>query len=67
MQVLGTRIITGIVGIALAAFIIQTGGWIFSTAVLLLSLGAWFEFARAFVNKGIKLAYFTGLAMIVLI
>ena len=64
---MGTRIITGIVGIALAAFIIQTGGWIFSTAVLLLSLGAWFEFARAFVNKGIKLAYFTGLAMIILI
>ena len=67
MQVLGTRIITGIVGIALAAFVIQTGGWLFSAAVLLLSMGAWFEFARAFTNKGVRLAYFTGMAMIILI
>ena len=67
MQVLGTRIITGIVGIALAAFVIQTGGWLFSAAVLLLSMGAWFEFARAFTNKGVRLAYFTGMVMIILI
>ena len=64
---MGTRIITGIVGIALAAFVIQTGGWLFSAAVLLLSMGAWFEFARAFTNKGVRLAYFTGMAMIILI
>ena len=67
MHGLGTRIITGIVGIALAAFVIQTGSWIFSTAVLFLAMGAWLEFSRAFANKGCKLAYFSGLIMVILL
>ena len=36
-----TRIITGIVGIALAAVIIQTGGVFFAGAALLLAWLAW--------------------------
>ncbi len=57
-----TRIITGVVGIVLAAFIIQTGGWVFGAAVLLLSLIGWHEYARAFSHKGLPLSYFSGMA-----
>lgn len=56
-----TRIITGVVGIILAAVVIQTGGWVFSAAVLLLSLIGWHEYARAFSHKGKALAYFSGM------
>ncbi len=62
-----TRIITGIVGIALMTFIIQTGGTLFAGAVLVLSLVAWFEYAQAFSHKGGNLTFFTGLVALVLI
>ncbi len=55
-----TRIITGAVGIVLAAFVIQTGGWLFAGFALLLSLIAWFEFARAFVHKHENILFFIG-------
>ena len=55
------RILTGIVGIALWAYIIQTGGWLFSAVALLLSLIGWHEYSRAFVNKGISTAYLSGM------
>ena len=60
-----TRIITGIVGIALAAFVIQTGGWVFAAAVLLLSLTGWHEFARAFAHNGQPASYFTGMLALI--
>ena len=55
------RVVTGIVGIALAAFIIQTGGVVYSAAVLLLMLIGWHEYAKAFSSFGKPLAYFTGM------
>ena len=61
------RVITGIFGIALAAFVIQSGGWIFSAFALLLSLLGWYEFAAAFSRKGITTAFFTGLLGLVLL
>ena len=54
------RIITGIIGIAAAAFVIQTGGEVFAGVTLLLMFLAWFECARAFSERGIGLALFTG-------
>lgn len=56
-----TRIITGVIGIALAAFIIQTGGLLFAGFALVLALGAWFEYVRAFQNRGLGLTFVTGL------
>ena len=47
-----TRIITGVVGIVAAAFIIQTGGVVFAGFALLLSLLTYFEYTRAFQNIG---------------
>ena len=56
-----TRIITGVVGIALAAFVIQTGGALFAGFALVLSMLAWFEYARAFHRKGSNLTFLTGI------
>ncbi|BAL82311.1 putative phosphatidate cytidylyltransferase [Selenomonas ruminantium subsp. lactilytica TAM6421] len=54
------RIITGIIGIAAAAFVIQTGGVVFAGFTLLLMLLAWFEYARAFSERGMGLSLVTG-------
>ncbi|MBO6202263.1 MAG: phosphatidate cytidylyltransferase [Selenomonas sp.] len=54
------RIITGIIGIAAAAFVIQTGGAVFAGFTLLLMLLAWFEYARAFSERGMGIALVTG-------
>ena len=56
-----TRIITGVVGIALAAFVIQMGGALFAGFALVLSILAWFEYARAFHRKGSNLTFLTGI------
>ena len=61
------RIITGIAGIALAAFIIQAGGSIFAGAVTLLAVLAWHEFARAFAQHGQRLCYLSGIAVLLLL
>ena len=56
-----TRIITGVVGIALAAVVIQMGGALFAGVALVLSILAWFEYARAFHRKGSNLTFLTGI------
>lgn len=56
-----TRIITGVVGIALAAVVIQMGGALFAGFALVLSILAWFEYARAFHRKGSNLTFLTGI------
>lgn len=54
------RIITGIVGIGLAAFVIQAGGTLFAVCGLVLALGAWFEYCNAFDKKGYRTALVIG-------
>ena len=54
------RIITGIVGIGLAAFVIQAGGTLFAVCGLVLALGAWFEYCNAFSRKGYSPAFLIG-------
>lgn len=54
------RIITGIVGIGLAAFVIQSGGLLFAACGLVLALGAWFEYCNAFSSKGYSPAFLIG-------
>ena len=61
-----TRIITGIVGMGLAVYVIDFGSWLFSLTVLALSMLAWHEFARAFGNAEQKLSYLLGMAAIML-
>ncbi len=43
---MATRIITGVLGIAIAAGIITAGGWLFVGAVVLLALIGWHEFSK---------------------
>ena len=62
-----TRIITGIIGIALAAWVIQTGGMLFAGFALVLALLAWFGYVRAFSERGMGLTFVTGLAGIALL
>ncbi len=56
------RVVSGIIGIAIAAFIIQTGGAAFGAAVLLLMLIGWHEYAQAFRHKDMEPAYWSGMA-----
>ncbi len=64
---MGIRVVSGVVGIALAAFIIQTGGAAFGAATLLLMLAGWHEYAGAFRHYGMPTAYYGGMAMTALI
>ena len=62
-----TRIITGAVGIVLAAYVITQGGWLFATAVFLLSVLGWWEFHQIVGAKGRKAYYLTsGLGSVLL-
>ncbi len=54
-----TRIITGVIGIAVAAFIITKGGGLFSIAVLALSIIGWYEFKQLAASKGYHVYYMT--------
>ncbi len=59
------RIITGVVGIGLAAAVIQAGGQLFALCALLLAVLAWMEYVRAFAHKGGNLAFLIGIVAIV--
>ena len=61
------RIITGIIGIAIAAFVIQYGGAPFAGFAIFLSLVAWHEFSGVFRRAGVITTYIFGaLTLIVL-
>ncbi len=57
-----TRSITGIVGIALAAYIVNAGGAWFGAAALLLALAGWHEYWRALKNIHLTPWYLAGMA-----
>ena len=68
MTPLVLRIITGIIGIAIAAFVIQYGGAPFAGFAILLSLLAWHEYSSAFRRAGVITTYIFGaLALILLV
>ena len=55
------RVVSGVIGIVLAAFIIQTGGAAFGAAVLFLMLIGWHEYTQAFRHKELSPAYWSGM------
>ena len=62
------RIFTGIIGIGIAAVVIQFGGAPFAFVAMLLSLAAWYEYSSAFERTGIYTARILGgLILIVLL
>ncbi len=60
------RVITGVIGIALAAIVIQWGGWVFGAFATILALVGWYEFSAAFSRKGIRMTFFTGVPALAL-
>ena len=54
------RIISGVVGIIIAAIIIQLGGAVFAAFAAILSLIGWYEFAKAMSKKGIESTFVLG-------
>ena len=54
-----TRIISGIIGIGIAGYVIQTGGTTFTVAAAVLAALAWFEDTRAFSPRGGSPALFS--------
>lgn len=56
-----TRIISGTIGIALAAYVIQEGERAFAIGAAVLAVLAWFEFTRAFSHRGGNPTLFSGL------
>lgn len=61
------RIITGVIGILIAAVVIQFGGIPFVALAILLSLVGWHEFSSAFGKNGIETAYIFGALSLILI
>lgn len=55
-----TRILTGIIGIIAATAIVTSGGYVFLTAVLLLSAVGWWEYSHMAANKGIYIYKLSG-------
>ena len=60
------RIITGIIGIVIAAFVIQYGGAPFAGFAIFLSLLAWHEYSAAFRRAGVITTYIFGALALVL-
>ena len=61
------RIITGIIGMVIAAFVIQYGGAPFAGFAIFLSLLAWHEYSAAFRRAGVITTYIFGAVALVLI
>lgn len=61
------RIITGIIGIAVAAFVIQYGGAPFAGFAMFLSLLAWHEYSSAFRRAGVITTYIFGALVLILL
>ncbi|MBQ7705698.1 MAG: phosphatidate cytidylyltransferase [Selenomonadaceae bacterium] len=60
------RIITGIIGIAIAAVLIQIGGTPFAAAAVILAVISWFEYCSAFSRAGLSTSYIVGAITLVL-
>ena len=67
MTPLVLRIITGIIGIAIAAFVIQYGGAPFAGFAMFLSLLAWHEYSGAFRRVGVITTYIFGALTLILL
>lgn len=67
MTPLALRIITGIIGIVIAAFVIQHGGAPFAGFAIFLSLLAWHEYSAAFRRAGVITTYIFGALALVLL
>jgi phosphatidate cytidylyltransferase len=61
------RIVTAVIGIIVAIYVVNYGQWVFAAAALVLTLLAWHEFTKMMACRQIETAYWLGLAGIALI
>ncbi|MEG0797587.1 MAG: phosphatidate cytidylyltransferase [Acidaminococcaceae bacterium] len=62
-----TRIMTALVGIPVAIFLIHSGGTYFAAAILILAMIGWYEFRQMMLGKGYRVYYFTSCTAVVAI
>lgn len=59
---LSKRILTAVIGIPIAIYIINFGQWLFTLSIVLLALIAWQEYYAMMRYKGVQISYLVGLA-----
>ena len=64
---LGKRILTAVIGMPIAVYVINYGEWLFATAILILTILAWREFYAILKNKDIKIFYNLGILINIII
>lgn len=62
-----TRIVSGVIGIGIAAFVIQTGGLVFALFCLMLMLVGYHEYVKAFKNIEMNLSCYGAMAALTFI
>lgn len=63
---LSMRVLTAVIGIPIAVYIINYGFWLFAVAIIILALIAWHEFFKMMQAKAINIQYSSGLIGIIL-
>jgi phosphatidate cytidylyltransferase len=61
------RIVTAVIGIIAAVFIVNYGQWVFAVAALCLTLLAWHEFTAMLFRREVELSYWLGVAGVALV
>ncbi|WP_371371226.1 phosphatidate cytidylyltransferase [Sporomusa aerivorans] len=64
---LGKRVLTAVIGIPVAVYIINFGAWLFAATITLLALVAWHEFSQMMQTKKINVQYGFGFVGVILI
>jgi len=63
---LSMRVLTAVIGIPIAVYIINNGSWLFAASIIILALIAWHEFFKMMQAKEINIQYSSGFIGIVL-
>jgi phosphatidate cytidylyltransferase len=64
---LGKRIVTALIGMPIAVYVINYGQWLFATTIFILTILAWHEFHGILKNKNINVFYGLGISINILI
>lgn len=64
---LGKRILTAVIGMPIAVYVINYGEWLFAAAVFILTILAWHEYYIILKNKNINVFYGLGIFMNIVI
>jgi len=64
---LAKRILTAIIGILAALYIVNFGQWLFAAAIIILALAAWLELSNMLRNKDIKVSNIVGIIAILVL